>query len=153
MYGSCRCGLEITHIEAMNNLIHSLPPQWRNMGVIVRDEMLEGNHPEHPNTIEFGIYCQTFLDRWSESLELQSEIVIEPNNEVEPELKPEPQFESDPEEDPGWEHEDDFGLDLENDHEQEPEPQVEMDLESGPETEDSSEDEAPPKKTRKIHRD
>ncbi|XP_022883722.1 protein TsetseEP-like [Olea europaea var. sylvestris] len=125
------------------------------MGVIVGDEMLEGNHPEHPNTIEFGIYCQNFLDRWSESLEPQPDIVIEPNNEVELELElePEPQFESDPEEDPEWEHDDDFGLDLENDHEHEPEPPIEMDLESGPETEDSSEDEAPPKNIRKIHRD
>lgn len=30
--------LEITPIEAVNNLIHLLPPQWKDMGVKVRDE-------------------------------------------------------------------------------------------------------------------
>lgn len=56
-------GLEITHIEAVNDFIHLLSPQWGNMGIMVRDEMLEGNPPEHQNTIDFNIYCQTLLDR------------------------------------------------------------------------------------------
>lgn len=119
-------GMEIMHIEAINNLIHSLPPQWGDMGVTVRDEMLEGN----PNLFEFERYCHALIDLWDD--------VIHEEPEEEPLAE-----EEDPEEEP----EDD----LENDPE--PEPQVEMDIESGPEAEDSSEDEAPPKKIRRTYRD
>lgn len=81
------------------------------------------------------------------------EIIIELDDEVEPEPEEELLSKSDPEEDPEWEHGDDFGLEIENDHTHEPEPHVEMDIESGPEAEDTSEDEAPPKKIHKTQRD
>ena len=88
-------GMEITHIETINNLIHSLPPQWEDMGVTVRDVMLE----EHPNIFEFEVYCQSLLDLWKENLEPQPEIVIELDEEEEPEEgndpEPEPQVEMD----------------------------------------------------------
>lgn len=103
------------------------------MGVTVKNEMLKGNPPEHPNTIEFGIYYQALLDRQSESLEPQPKIVneLDDEDEVEPEPQPEPRFELDLEKDPEWELGDDFRSRLE--------------------AEDASEDEAPLKQFRRTH--
>lgn len=41
-------GHEVKPFQAVNNFIHTLPPQWGDMGIVFRDEMLKDNPPEHP---------------------------------------------------------------------------------------------------------
>lgn len=63
------------------------------MGIAVREEILEGNLPEHPDRIEFGLYCETFLDGWISTLEFEPE----PNEDPEEDSEEEPNYESDSE--------------------------------------------------------
>lgn len=101
-------GLKITHIEIVENLVYSL---------------------EHPNMIEFSLYYQTSLDRWSESLQPQSkpEHGFEDKVEDGAKLKTKLQYESNPEEVPKSEHDDNSRLELE-DNLKLPEPQVEIEI-------------------------
>lgn len=85
----------------MNNLTHSPSPQWKDIGVVNRDEMLEDIPSKYPNMTELDIYCQTILHK------------VEIGDGVELALE----HDLDPEEDLDWEHENDFGLELQDNHE------------------------------------
>lgn len=104
--------VEITHIEVLNKLIHSLSHQLGDIGVVIGDEIIDDNPPKHPNTIEFDTYYQTFLDRWSESLEPQSEHEYKFTDKMGDGVKPNLEYELDLKEDPEWKYEDDFRLKL-----------------------------------------
>jgi hypothetical protein len=136
-------GHEVFPLQAVNNLIHTLPPQWGDMGVVVRDEILEGNPPEHPEVIEFEQYCGTFLNRWIDTLEPELE-EEDPEEDPEEDLEEEHYYESDSEQ--GDEPEYVPGL------EAEPAPVFELEVgqESEPESCISTDDEAPPSKLRRI---
>ncbi|XP_022856726.1 uncharacterized protein LOC111377830 [Olea europaea var. sylvestris] len=139
-------GHKITPLQAINNLIHTLPPQWGDMGIVVRDEMLEGNPPEHPERIEFELYCETFLDRWISTLEPEPE----PEEDLEENPEEEPSYESNSDNEPEYvpgqkpelEPEQELGFELD--------PELEVDQESEPESCTSLDDEAPPSKLRRI---
>ncbi|XP_022848812.1 protein TsetseEP-like [Olea europaea var. sylvestris] len=82
-------GLEITHIEVFHNLINSLPPQWRDVRIVVRDEM-RGDEVEDEAEPELGLEYESNPEEEPES-EHEDNLGLELEDNLEP--QPEPQVE------------------------------------------------------------